>query len=93
MKKIIYYIGSNNETKELESEKAINIASQYYEGMSISQITWFRKWERENTLVISTVVDEVDTDLINKLSKQICLELEQQAVMVEIVDTNTQFIS
>jgi len=38
MNKINLYIGSNNTTKELETEKALDILCKHYEGMNTTEL-------------------------------------------------------
>ena len=93
MKKIKYYIGSNNTTKKLEKKKILDIFSKYYEGMTTSEVVWYWKWESEKTLLVEIVCEIVDYTQIKKVSQEICLKLSQQAVMVEVVDSNAMFIT
>ena len=93
MKKIKFYIGSNNATKKLEKLKALKIFSNEYEWMTTSEVVWYWKWEQEKTLLVEIICEAVDLTQVKRVSKTICKELKQEAVMVEILDTNTMFIS
>jgi hypothetical protein len=93
MKKINFYIGSNNKTKILEKEKAIKILANSYEGMNISELIGYWKGSQEKTLLISIVCDNVDYTLLKNTAKKINKDLDQDAVMVEILDSNTIFIN
>lgn len=93
MKKINYYIGSNNDTKELELDKALAILSGYYEGMSVSEIIGYWQGVKENTAQISIVCERVDYTTIKSVCKKLNGDLNQQAIMVEVLDSNTIFIS
>lgn len=93
MKKINYYIGSNNRTHELEKDKALTILSQAYEGMTTSELVGYWKGSSERTLLVSVVCDAVDYTQVKTICKQLNSELDQDAVMVEILDSNTLFIS
>jgi hypothetical protein len=92
MKKINYYIGSNNQTHILETEKALTIFAEYYEGMTTSELVGYWKGSREKTLLVSIVCETVDYPLIKTISKRINNELQQEATMVEVLDSNTLFI-
>ena len=92
MKKINYYIGSNNTTHELEKDKALSIMSEAYEGMTTSELIGYWKGSQERTLLVSIVCDSVDYTLLKTVCKRINNELNQDAVMVEILDSNTLFI-
>lgn len=92
MKKINYYIGSNNQTHELEKDKALAILANSYEGMSTTELVGYWKGQSEKTLLVSVVCDVVDYTQVKSVCKQINRDLNQQAVMVEILDSNTLFI-
>ncbi len=92
MKKINFYIGSNNKTKELEKEKAIEILADSYEGMSISELIGYWRGSQEKTLLVSVVCEKVDYTLLKETAKKINKELEQEAVMIEVLNSNTIFI-
>lgn len=92
MKKINYYIGSNNQTHELEKDKALSILSATYEGMSTTELVGYWKGQSEKTLLVSVVCEAVDYTQVKSVCKQINRELNQQAIMVEILDSNTLFI-
>lgn len=92
MKKVNYYIGSNNQTHELEKDKALAIMSEAYEGMTTSELVGYWKGSQERTLLVSIVCETVDYTLLKAVCKKINRELEQDAVMVEILDSNTLFI-
>ena len=93
MKKINFYIGSNNKTGQLEKEKALSILSSYYEGMTTSELIGYWKGSQEKTLLVSIVSDAVDYTLIKKICRELNRELDQQAIMVEVLDSNAIFIS
>jgi len=46
MKKLNYYVGSNNSTHELEKDKALSILASYYEGMSTSELIGYWKGQQ-----------------------------------------------
>lgn len=92
MKKLNYYIGSNNGTHELEKDKALAILSSYYEGMSTSELIGYWKGQQEKTLLVSIVCDVVDYTQVKSICKHLNRDLNQQAIMVEVLDSNTLFI-
>lgn len=92
MKKINFYIGSNNKTHELEKEKAIKIIAEEYEGFSVSELLGYWKSKSERTLLIMVVINDLDLSQVKRVCKKINKELEQEAVMVEILESNTLFI-
>jgi len=91
MKKAYIYIGSNNTTHELESEKAINIIADHFDGFSAYEIIGFWKGSKEKTLKVEIVVDSNTSPLV-KLCKELKTKLSQEAVMLEIVESNVAFI-
>lgn len=46
------YIGSNNETKELELDKIKEIVSRYYDGFTIILAVGYWKGSEENTAIV-----------------------------------------
>jgi len=92
MKKAILYVGHNNNTKELEVEKIITITSQHFDGFTTEQVVGYWKGARENTLKIEIVTDSSDAT-IAKLCKELRVRLNQDAIMLEIVESNIAFIS
>ena len=92
MKKLSYYIGSNNSTHELEKDKALTILASYYEGMSTSELIGYWKGQQEKTLLVSIVCDVVDYTQVKTICKHLNRDLNQQAIMVEVLDSNTLFI-
>lgn len=93
MKKINFYIGANNTTKIVERDKALAILSASYEGMSVSDIMGYWRGEREQSILVSIMTETVDLSLVKTVCKHLNTELDQQAIMVEILDSNTLFIS
>jgi hypothetical protein len=93
MKKINFYIGSNNKTKELEKDKALKILSNTYEGMSITELIGVWKGIKENTLLVSVITDKVDYTQVKQVCKTLNKELEQEAIMIEVLNSNALFIS
>ena len=93
MKKINFYIGANNTTKIVERDKALAILSSYYEGMNVTEIIGYWQGEKEDSILVSIVTETVDFTLVKTVCKKLNAELDQQAIMVEILDSNALFIS
>ena len=93
MKKINFYIGSNNKTHKLEKEKALSILSSAYEGMSVSEIIGLWKGEKENSILVSVMTEKADYTQIKTICKELNRKLDQQAIMVEVLESNAIFIS
>ena len=93
MKKINFYIGANNKTNVLEKDKAISILSKTYEGMNVSELVGVWKGTKESSLLVSVVCEVVDYSQVKQVCKELNKELDQQAIMVEVLESNALFIS
>ena len=91
MKKIVFYIGSNNKTHELEKDKALTILSDAYEGMTVSELVGYWKGAKEATLQVQVVTEAVDYTLLKATCKKLNSTLDQDAIMVEVLNSNTLF--
>jgi len=92
MKKAYIYIGSNNETHLLEADKAIEKISEYFDGFSTYEIIGFWKGNKEKTLKVEIAIDEEQNSKIVKLCKELKIILKQEAIMLEVVNSNIAFI-
>lgn len=92
MKKISFYIGANNTTKILEREKALAILSKEYEGMNASELVGYWHGNSERTLLVNVVTESVDYTQVKRVCETLKRELMQDAIMVEIVESNTLFL-
>lgn len=92
MKKAILYVGHNNETKKLEADKIIEITGRHFEGFTTEQVIGYWRGARENTLKIEIVTDSSDAK-ITSLCRELRVALDQDAIMLEIVESNIAFIS
>lgn len=93
MKKINFYIGANNKTGKVEKEKALKVLTNYYEGMNISELMGVWQGKKEASILVSIVCDSVDYTLVKAACKELNRKLDQQAIMVEVLDSNALFIS
>lgn len=92
MKKAYFYIGSNNETKRLEKQKILDTVSSFFEGFTASEVTGYWHGTREKTLKVEVVTEESDVLLV-QCAKKLRVELKQEAVMLEVVESNVSFIT
>lgn len=74
------YIGSNNTTKKLETEKAKTVINRFFEGYTITKANGLWKGETEKSLVVD--IETNNKMAIKLLAKRLCLELQQQVVGV-----------
>lgn len=93
MNKINFYIGANNTTKIVEKDKALSILSSHYEGVNVTEIMGYWKGDKEDSILVSIVCDVVDYTLIKTTCKELNRELNQQAIMVEVLPSNAMFIT
>lgn len=98
MKKINFYIGANNKTGKVETQKAIEVLNKYYEGMniiksSLSELIGVWQGKKEASILVSIVCEVVDYTQIKNACRELNNKLDQQAIMVEVLNSNTLFIS
>ena len=91
MNKFYLYIGSNNITKVLEIEKAIEIISGYFEGFTAYEVVGYWKGHKEKTLKVE-IVAEAGEVMITKLCKDLAEKLDQEAILLEKINSNMVFI-
>lgn len=84
------YIGSNNETGELESGKAIKILGARFQGFTASEGLGYWQGKAEKSLQVEIETDS-EQDILDT-SKVLAIELKQQAVGVAKIG-KMQFIS
>jgi thiamine pyrophosphate-dependent acetolactate synthase large subunit-like protein len=84
------YIGSNNETGELESAKAISIIGTRFQGFTTSQADGYWQGKPEKSLVVEIESDSQED--IENTAKVLAIELKQQAIGVAKIG-KMQFIS
>jgi hypothetical protein len=77
------YIGSNNETKELEIQKIKEITGAVFEGFTFYEAMGFWRGLEEKTAIIEIETEEEDK--INHLIETLKKELKQEAIAVEIL--------
>jgi len=93
MKKINFYIGANNKTHKVEGSKALKVLAGVYDGMNVSELIGYWKGEKEKSLLVSIVAEKADYTQIKQVCKKLNSVLDQQAIMVEVLDSNALFIS
>ena len=92
MKKAKFYIGQNNETKELENDKIEKSLVKHFEGFTALEVIGYWQGSKEKTLLVETITEKSDSELA-KITKELCELLDQDTIILEIVETNTAFIS
>ena len=75
------YIGANNETKEVEIDKAIDIIGNEFDGFTFWNANGFWKGSQEKTLIVQIETDETDeTGTLIALIKNLKEELNQDCI-------------
>jgi hypothetical protein len=92
MRKAYYYIGSNNETGELETAKIEAILSRHFDGFTAYEVVGYWKRHREKTLKVEAVTELPATKLA-AIAKELRGELKQEAIGLEIVESNFALVS
>jgi len=87
MQKVYYYIGSNNKTKELETEAIEAIVSSHFEGFTASEVVGYWRGSKERTLKVEVITKETPTKLA-KIGKELKVKLDQESVLMEIINSN-----
>ena len=91
MKKVYYYIGSNNETHKLEKTKIEQTLATHFEGFTAFEVIGYWKGLKEKTLKIEVITELADSQLAN-IGKELKIKLKQESVLMEIVHSNCAFI-
>jgi len=92
MIKYYLYIGSDNTTHKLEKEKAIELVGRHFEGFTAYEVIGFWQGSQEKTLKVEIVADQDQDTVIAKLAKELKQALNQDAIMMEKINSNTLFI-
>ena len=80
-KSIQLYIGENNSTRELETEKITATCALFFEGFTIQQGTGFWRGAQEKTAIVSIYDDEKKImqciDVLKKALKQDAIAMQE----------------
>jgi len=91
-KKYTLYVGSNNETKELEKELIIGIVAKWYKSFTAYEVNgyWIGEPERSLKIEIYTNGDDINEYSITKLTEELERECKQDKVLrvTNIIKTN-----
>lgn len=91
MQKAVFYVGANNQTHELEVEAITEIVSQTFEGFTASEVVGYWHGSQERSLRVEVVTDEKPA-VLTKVAKDLARGLQQDAVMLEVFDSNVAFV-
>ena len=85
-KAIILYIGSDNETLKISEEyenKAHAIISKYFEGYTKEEVAGYWQGQKEETMKITSFVEQIDKESVKKLCEELKQNLKQISIGVE----------
>ena len=89
MKTYQLYIGSNNQTGELEKERITEIASLFVEGFTLSEAVGFWAGSREKTAILTISLglksSEAEEALVLALAKELKEDLRQDAIAMQVL--------
>jgi len=71
------FIGQNNETKKLETEKITSVLSKYFDGFTIQKCVGFWRGQQEKTAIVYICDDE---KLVFECIKTLKKELFQDSI-------------
>jgi len=77
------YIGSNNETRELEVQKIKEITGLVFDGFTLYEATGYWRGSEERTAIVE--IETQEEEKLNSLIKTLKKELKQETVAVEIL--------
>lgn len=92
MKKANIYIGSNNTTHKLELDKIEQVIGNTFEGFTIYEVIGYWQHKQEKSARVEILISENQEINIVKLCKELKTILGQDAIMLEIVESNAVFI-
>lgn len=92
MKKTRFYIGANNSSGLLELEKIETIINNYFDGFTEIETAGFWQGRKEKSVIIEVVSEKSPSELV-KIAKELKIALDQDAIMIETVDSNSVFIN
>jgi len=92
MKKASIYIGANNTTKKVEIEKVKLLVGNLFEGYTIYEIIGYWHNIPEQSIKVEIIIADERELAVIRLCKELKRALNQEAIMVEIVETTAVFI-
>lgn len=90
MKKHTLYIGANNDTGLVEVGKAVEVAGRYFDGFTVLEAVGY--WEGKPEKSVTMPIFTTDTARVRALARDLCGELQQQAVLVEMPDGEGEMV-
>lgn len=94
LKNMIYrlFIGSDNKTHRLAIKKILKIVNRYYPGFTSYQVMGYWQGIPEKSLVVEVGTQTVENETIQKLAKELAKELKQEAIGVQMINSEMQFL-
>lgn len=91
MKQINYFIGSNNQTKIVDVEKATKVLDNWFEGYTTIPCAGVWEGGSELSMMVIVIVSDTKAQIAGAVADILCAELEQEMVgytVADIADTN-----
>jgi len=86
----IYYVGENNNTKQLETDKIKAVLNKAIDGYTLSRAVGFWKGTEEKTAIIKIV--GINKNKAEQIAKDLKRELQQNSVLLETTFNQIKFI-
>ena len=80
------YIGANNETKEVEIDKAIDIIGNEFDGFTFWNANGFWKGSQEKTLIVQIETSKINKETLNIVIRTLKKELKQDSIGLTSAD-------
>jgi NAD(P)H-flavin reductase len=87
MQKVYFYIGANNATHVLETEKIVQAVNKHFAEFTAYEVIGYWKGTQEKSLKVEILTEELPAK-IAKIAKELRALLQQDAIGLEIVETN-----
>lgn len=86
-----FFIGANNDTKRVETEKVVSVLSARFDAFTVSPSSGYWKGTPEESVVVE-VASEIDHDW-KAIAKELATTLKQEAVGLVVMPHNIDLIS
>lgn len=95
MKKITFYIGSDNTTHLLDKESILKLATDYFGAFTFVQGEGYWNGKQEETAILTIIGDShkwLDGE-VEAFVSEACFWLHQECILVEESEVKTRFLS
>jgi hypothetical protein len=84
------FIGSDNQTGKLEKDRIKSLVNREFDGYTFLDAVGIWKGKEENTAIVEIVTE--DKDKIDFLVRNLKADLNQEAILLQTLLTNSEFI-